>query len=46
LQDLSGVKRSTQTRPQGDHVFVKKIEKLTGRMLHRENPDLRKNKKD
>jgi len=37
--DLSSVKRSTRTgRPAGDHNFVKKIEKLTGRALQRQKP--------
>ena len=37
--DVNDVRRATKTgRPAGDHNFVKKIEKLTGRLLQREKP--------
>lgn len=36
---VNNVRRATKTgRPAGDHDFVKKIEKLTGRLLRREKP--------
>lgn len=41
--DLSSVKRSTRTgRPAGDHNFVRKMEKLTGRALQRQKPGPKK----
>jgi putative transposase len=41
--DGHNVRRATRTgRPAGDHSFVKKIEKLTGRLLQREKPGPKK----
>jgi hypothetical protein len=41
--DVPDVRRSTRTgRPTSDYDFVKKIEKLTGRMLRRQKPGPKK----
>lgn len=41
--DVPNVRRSTRTgRPAGDHDFVRKIEKLTGRVLQRQKPGPKK----
>jgi putative transposase len=46
MEDVHNVRRSTKTgRPAGDHDFVKKIEKLTGRLLRREKPGPKKREK-
>lgn len=46
MEDVHNVRRSTKTgRPAGNHDFVKKIEKLTGRLLQREKPGPRKREK-
>lgn len=40
---LRGLKRATRTgRPAGDHDFIKKIEKITGRTLQRQKPGPKK----
>jgi putative transposase len=45
-KDVQSVIRATKTgRPAGDYVFVKKIEKLTGRLLRREKPGPKKKQK-
>jgi putative transposase len=45
-EDVQSVIRATKTgRPAGDYVFVKKIEKLTGRLLRREKPGPKKKQK-
>jgi putative transposase len=42
-EDIDKVRRSTRTgRPAGNDVFVKKIEKLTGRLLQRQKPGPKK----
>jgi len=44
--DVHNVRRSTSTgRPAGDYDFVKKIEKLTGRLLQRKKPGPKKKQK-
>jgi len=46
MDDVHNVRRATKTgRPAGDHDFVKKIEKLTGRLLRREKPGPKKKQK-
>jgi putative transposase len=41
--DIFKVKRSSRTgRPAGNHDFVKKIEKLTGRALQKQKPGPKK----
>lgn len=41
--NLRGLKRATRTgRPAGDHDFIKKIEKITGRTLQRQKPGTKK----
>ncbi len=47
MDDVHNVRRATKTgRPAGDHDFVKKIEKLTGRLLQREKPGPKKKQRD
>lgn len=46
MADVHNVRRATKTgRPAGDHNFVKKIEKLTGRVLLKSKPGPRKKQK-
>lgn len=46
LDDVHNVRKATRTgRPAGDYDFVKKIEKLTGRLLQREKPGPKKKQK-
>ena len=46
MDDVHNVRRATKTgRPAGGHDFVKKIEKLTGRLLQREKPGPKKKQK-
>ena len=43
MDDVHSVRKATKTgRPAGDHDFVKKIEKLTGRLLRQEKPGPKK----